>query len=65
MTHWRQTHSVTGHSPPDRFNSLDLGRGPFLQAVLDTINVVFGLLFISALAASLPLAVVLMFFASF
>lgn len=65
MMHWRQPHSVTGHSPPDRSNSLDLGRGPFLQAVLDTINVVFGLLYIVALATSLPFAVFLMFFASF
>jgi len=63
MMHWRQNNSVTGHSPPGRFNSP--GRGPFIQALLDTINVAFGLLFIVALAGCLPLAVFLMFFASF
>jgi hypothetical protein len=40
-------------------------RGPFLQTALDIINVVFGLLFILALAASLPLAVALMMMAEF
>lgn len=65
MMHWRQRNSVAGHSPPDRSNSLDLGRGPFIQSALDTINVLFGVLFIVAIAASLPLAVFLMFFASF
>lgn len=40
-------------------------RGPFFQTALDAINVLFGVLFIVSLAASLPLAVFLMFFAQF
>jgi|GEM_PF-3807017 len=63
--HWRKINSVTGHSPPDRSNSLDLGRGPFLQAALDTISVLFAVTFVLALVGSLPLAIFLMFFASF
>jgi hypothetical protein len=46
-------------------NYRDLGRGLFIQRRLDAINVMFGVLFIAALAASLPLAVVLMFLADF
>lgn len=65
MTHWRQNNSVAGHSPSGRSNSLDLGRGPFIQAALDSISVLFGVMFIVALAASLPLAVFLMLFANF
>jgi hypothetical protein len=42
-----------------------LGRGIFFQRLLDAINVVFGLLFIVALAASLPLAVGLMMMVAF
>jgi hypothetical protein len=46
-------------------NYRDLGRGLFFQRLLDAINVVFGLLFILALAASLPLAVFLMAMVAF
>ena len=42
-----------------------LGRRPFIQVALDAINVAFGVLFIVALASSLPLAVFLMLFAQF
>jgi hypothetical protein len=42
-----------------------LGRRPFIQVALDAINLVFGLLFILALAASLPLAVFLMAMVAF
>jgi hypothetical protein len=65
MMHWRRINSVADHSPPGRSDSLDLGRGPFIQTALDAINVLFGVLFIVAVAGSLPLAVFLMFFASF
>jgi Na+-translocating ferredoxin:NAD+ oxidoreductase RnfE subunit len=40
-------------------------RGPFAQAALDSISVLFGTLFVVSLVGSLPLAVFLMFFASF
>jgi hypothetical protein len=63
--HWRKINSVTGATPPSRLDSLDSGRGPFLQAALDTINVLFGALFVLALVGSLPLAIFLMLFASF
>jgi hypothetical protein len=41
------------------------GRGIFFDRLLDAINLVFGLLFILALAASLPLAVFLMAMVAF
>ena len=43
----------------------DLGRGPFIQRALDALSVVFGLLFILVLAASVPLAIALMMIAEF
>jgi hypothetical protein len=33
--HWRKINSVTGATPPSRLDSLDLGRGFFLQALID------------------------------
>jgi hypothetical protein len=63
--HWRKINSVTGATPPSRLDSLDLGRGPFTQAALDTISVLFAVMFVLALVGSLPLAVFLMLFASF
>lgn len=63
--HWRRNNSVADHSPPGRSNSLDLGRGPFLQAAVDSISILFCVLFIVALIGSVPLAVFLMLFAKF
>lgn len=40
-------------------------RGKLVQALIDVITVVFGLLFLCALAASVPLAVVIMFLVQF
>ncbi len=46
-------------------NYPDLGRGLFFQRLLDAINVLFGIVFILALASSVPLAIALMMFAEF
>lgn len=58
--HWRRRNTSAADS-----GRLDLGRGPFLQTALDSITVLFCVLFIVALAGSLPLAVFLMLFAQF
>lgn len=42
-----------------------LERSQIAQALIDGIAVVFGFLFLASVAASIPLAVVLLFFASF
>jgi hypothetical protein len=42
-----------------------LGRGIFFQRVIDVVTLVFAIVFVCALASSLPLAVFLMFFVSF
>jgi hypothetical protein len=44
---------------------MNSSRTPITQTALDIINVVFGLLFVLALASSVPLAIALMMFASF
>lgn len=54
-----------GHGMTELPHYRDSGRGPFLQTALDIINVVFGLLFVLALASSVPLAIALMMFATF
>ncbi len=48
-------------SPTD----LPLERSKLFQALIDVIAVVFGIIFVCSLAASLPLAVFIMLFANF
>jgi hypothetical protein len=42
-----------------------LPRGKFAQAVIDVVALVFGLLFLVSLAASIPVAMFLLFFCQF
>jgi hypothetical protein len=57
----RADSNSSGFSPDYR----DLGRGPFIQWLIDFATLVFAIVFVCALASSLPLAIFLMMFASF
>jgi len=79
MIHTKTTRLTSGAQPPagphsSRYalpsssilpSSPTFERSQFSQALIDIVAVVFGIIFVCSVAVSLPLAVFMMFFASF